>query len=275
MKLTERLEKLDRRIIFLIIFIAVAGPLIIPLGLKIEVSEPVQMFYDSIENLLPGSIVLVSADYDPASMPEVYPMNEALIHHLFSKNIKIIAIGLWPQGIPLNQSAMEQAAGEHGKEYGKDYINLGYKAGGIVVISALAENIPQTFPTDYSGRAAAEFEIMKNIKNLDNIDLIASLSAGDPGVKEWVMIAQGRYRKKVSGGVTAVSAPAFYPYLNAGQLKGLIGGMKGAAEYEKLVQRSGTASRGMDAQSIAHGMIIFFIVVANIFYLIGKRSRKQ
>jgi hypothetical protein len=274
MKFTERLEKLDRRIIFLIIFLAVVGPLLVPLGLKIEVSEPVQMFYDSIDSLLPGSIVLVSSDYDPASMPEVYPMNEALVHHLFSKDIKIIAIGLWPQGIPLNQSAMEQSALEHGKEYGKDFINLGYKAGGIVVISALAENIPQTFPTDYTGRPDEEFEIMRGVRNLDNIDLIVSLSAGDPGVKEWVMIAQGRYRKKVAGGVTAVSAPAFYPYLNAGQLRGLIGGMKGAAEYEKLVERSGTASRGMDAQSIAHGMIIFFIVIANVFYLIGKRRGK-
>ncbi len=274
MKLTERLERIDRRVIFLIIFLAVAGPLIMPIGLKIEVSEPVQIFYDAVNDLLPGSRVLVSADYDPASMPEVYPMNEALVHHLFSKDIQIIGLGLWPQGIPLNQAAMERAAQVHGKEYGKDFVNLGYKAGGIVVISALAENILQTFPADYAGRPIAELEIMKGVRNLDNIDLIVSLSAGDPGVREWIMIAQGRYRKRVSGGVTAVSAPAFYPYLNAGQLKGLIGGMKGAAEYEKLVERSGTASRGMDAQSIAHGVIIFFIVIANVFYLIGRRSRK-
>ena len=197
MKLTERLEKLDRRIIFLIVFLAVIVPLLVPLGLKIEVSEPVQIFYDAIDSLLPGSKVLISSDYDPASMPEVYPMNEALAHHLFSKNIRIVAMGLWPQGIPLNQAAMEQAATEHGKEYGKDFINLGYKAGGIVVISALAENIPQTFPTDYAGRPVAEFEIMKGVKNLDNIDLIISLSAGDPGVKEWVMIAGSLPQKSI------------------------------------------------------------------------------
>ena len=115
---------------------------------------------------------------------------------------------------------------------------------------------------------------MDGVRNFDNIDLIISLSAGDPGVREWIMIAQGRYGKKVAGGVTAVSAPAFYPYLNAGQLQGLIGGMKGAAEYETMLQTSGTASRGMDAQSIAHGLIIFFILFANFFYLIGKRRKK-
>jgi hypothetical protein len=71
-----------------------------------------------------------------------------------------------------------------------------------------------------------------------------------------------------------VSAPAFYPFLDAGQLKGLIGGMKGAAEYENLLEQIGTASAGMDAQSVAHGMIIFFIIFANFFYFLGKRRKR-
>ena len=200
-------------------------------------------------------------------------MNQALARHCFSKDLKLIGMGLWPQGIPLNQASMEQAAEEYGKEYGVDYVNLGYKAGGIVVISAVSENIPNTFPQDYTGRPIEEFEVMEGIRDFDNIDLIISLSAGDPGVRQWIMIAQGRYGKKVASGVTAVSAPAYYPYLNAGQLNGLIGGMKGAAEYETLIDKSGTASKGMDAQSVAHGLIVFFIVFANIFFFIGKRKK--
>lgn len=274
MNIIERFEKIDRRIIFLLVLLAVIIPLLFPIGFKIKVSEPVQKFYDAIEALPPGSMVLVSSEYDPSTMPEVYPMNQALARHCFAKDLKIIGMGLWPQGIPLNQASMEQAAEEYGKEYGVDYVNLGYKAGGIVVISSAAENIPKTFPLDYAGRRIGEFEIMTGVRNFDNIDLIISLSAGDPGVREWIMIAQGRYGKKVAGGVTAVSAPAFYPYLNAGQLQGLIGGMKGAAEYETILETSGTASRGMDAQSIAHGLIIFFILFANFFYLLGKRRKK-
>jgi hypothetical protein len=274
MKIVERLQKIDRRIIFLLILLAVIIPLLIPLGFKIKVSEPVQKFYDTVEELEPGSVVLLSCEYDPSTMPEVFPMNEALARHCFAKDLKIVGMGLWPQGIPLNQASMEQAAREYGKEYGLDYVNLGYKAGGIVVVSAAAENIPGTFPQDWTGRSIEEFKIMEGIKNFDNIDLIISLSAGDPGVREWVMIAQGRYGKKVAAGVTAVSAPAFYPYLHAGQLRGLIGGMKGAAEYEKLIEKSGTASAGMDAQSIAHAVIILFILLANIFFIVGKQEKK-
>ncbi len=274
MSIVERFETIDRRIIFFLIFLAVIVPLLFPIGLKIEVSEPVRMFYNTIEELEAGSFVLISAEYDPSTMPEVYPMNEALVKHCFAKDLKIVSIGLWPQGVSLNQTAMEQAAGQYGKEYGADFINLGYKAGGIVVISAMGEDIPTTFPQDYALRPIEQYGIMEGIENFDNIDLIVSLSAGDPGVREWVMIAQGRYRKDVIGGVTAVSAPAFYPFLDAGQLKGLIGGMKGAAEYETLLGQIGTASAGMDAQSVAHGMIIFFIIFANFFYFLGKRRKR-
>jgi hypothetical protein len=274
MNIIERLETIDRRIIFLLIILAVVIPLLSPIGLKIEVSDPVQRFYRAVEELEPGSVVLLSAEYDASTMPEVYPMNEALVRHCFSKDLKIVSIGLWPQGVSLNQEAMEQGAREYEKEYGVDYVNLGYKAGGIVVISALGEDIPTTFPQDYALRPIEQFAIMKGVENLDNIDLIVSLSAGDPGVREWVMIAHGRYGKNVCGGVTAVSAPAFYPFLNAGQLKGLMGGMKGAAEYETLLKQTGTASAGMDAQSIAHGLIIFFILFANFFYFMGKRRKR-
>jgi hypothetical protein len=274
MSIIERVENLDRRIIFLLTLSAVVIPLLLPIGFKIDISEPVQMFYDAVDALPPGSLVLVSCDYDPSTMPELYPMNEALARHCFKKHLKIVGMGLWPQGIPLNQASMEQAALEYHKVYGVDYINLGYKAGGIVVISAAAENIPRTFPLDYAGHPIEEFEIMKGIKNFDPFSLIVSLSAGDPGVIHWVMIAQGRYGKNVVGGVTAVSAPSFYPYLDAGQLNGLIGGMKGAAEYETLLHTGGTASRGMDAQSITHGLIICFIIFANVFYIIGKRRKK-
>ncbi len=274
MNIVKRLEALDRRIIFVLIFLAVVLPLLFPIGFKIKVSEPVQGFYDAVEELAPGSLVLVSSEYDPSTMPEVYPMNLALARHCFARDLRIIGMGLWPQGIPLNQACMEEAAEQYGKEYGVDYINLGYKVGGIVVISAAAENIPATFPQDYAGRPIEEFEIMEGIKNFDNIDLIVSLSAGDPGTRQWIMIAQGRYGKKVASGVTAVSAPSFYPYLNSGQLVGLIGGMKGAAEYETLIKQSGLGTQGMDAQSIAHGVVIFFIILANIFFIIGKRRRE-
>ena len=72
-------------------------------------------------------------------------------------------------------------------------------------------------------------------------------------------------------GCTAVSTPDYYPYLQAGQLRGLLGGMAGAAEYEKLRNEKGAATRGMGAQSLAHLFVAACIVLGN---LVPRAPRK-
>ena len=55
----------------------------------------------------------------------------------------------------------------------------------------------------------------------------------------------------------------------------VLAGMPGAAEYESLIGQKGSATSGMDAQSVAHLVIVLFIVLGNISYFIDrKRSRK-
>lgn len=275
MNLFDKLKSVDRRIIFALIALAVIIPILVPVGLKIHVSPPAQQLYDAIDELPSGSKVLMAFDYDPSTMPEIYPMTIALLKQCFAKDLKVIAMALWAQGASIAQRAFEEVAPEYGKEYGVDYVNLGFKAGGLVVISAMGRSIPAIFPTDFAGRPIGDFPIMDGVRNFDQMGIIVDLSAGDPGIRHWVMIAQARFHKKVGAGCTAVSAPAFYPYLQTGQLVGLLGGLKGAAEYETLVESPGSASRAMDPQAIAHGVIILFIVLGNITYFWERRRRRE
>lgn len=274
MAVFDKLKSIDRRIIFVLIALAVIIPLLVPVGLKIHVSPPARRLYDTIEELSPGSAVLMAFDYDPSTMPEIYPMTLSLLKQCFAKDLKVIAMALWAQGASIAQSAFEEVAPGFQKEYGVDYVNLGFKAGGLVVINAMGRSIPAIFPTDFAGRSVEEFPIMRGVRSFDQIGIIVDLSAGDPGIRHWVMIAQARFHKKVGAGCTAVSAPAFYPYLQTGQLVGLLGGLKGAAEYETLVGSPGPASRAMDPQAIAHGVIILFIVLGNITYFLERRRRR-
>ncbi len=266
MGLFDKLKSVDRRIIFILVGLGVIIPVLVPIGLKIQVSPPAQRLYDAIEELPSGSAVLMAFDYGPSTMPEIQPMTIALLRHCFTRDLKVIGMALWAEGASLAQRAFDEVAPEFGKEYGADYINLGFKAGGLVVINAMGRSIPAIFPADFAGNPIDGFPIMSGVRNFDQIGIIVDLSAGDPGIRAWVMIAQARFHKKVGAGCTAVSAPAFYPYLQTGQLVGLLGGLKGAAEYEALVGYRGPASRAMDPQAIAHGVIILFIVLGNITY---------
>jgi hypothetical protein len=271
----DKLLNIDRRIIFAILAVTVTVAILFPVGLAIQVSKPTKGLYREIESLPSGSYVFLSFDYDPASMAELDPMALAVIRHCFRKDLKIVSIGLWPQGVLLGEANLEKAAKEYRKEYGVDFVNLGYKTGGIVVISGVSTDLRSVFPEDYTGKDIDELPILDGIDNLGPFKLVVTFSAGDPGVGHWVMIAQARYGKKVGCGSTAVQAPAFYPYLQANQLVGLVGGMKGAAEYEQLVKLPGIAIAGMDAQSFAHAIIVIFIILGNAVFLLKKRSSSR
>jgi hypothetical protein len=53
----------------------------------------------------------------------------------------------------------------------------------------------------------------------------------------WANLINAQFGLPVAVGCTAVSAPKYYAYLEAGQMLGLIGGLKGASEYERMVGR--------------------------------------
>ena len=276
----SKVMKVDaRRVIFVLIALAVSLPILAnrlghPLRFPMTLSPEVESVYEAIEALSPGSTVLFSYDYDPATIPELRPMTIALLHHCFRKDLKVVAMALWPQGAQIAVGTFSEVAPLYDKVYGEDYFNLGYKSGGQVVINTLGRNIKDKFPVDLNGDPVDDFTIMQGIRKVQDFDFVFALSAGDPGIPAWVMYAQARYHITLAGGCTAVSAAQFYPYINTGQLVGLLGGLKGAAEYETLVDQTGKGIEGMDSQSFAHLLIVGLIVLANISYF-SKRGRDK
>jgi len=267
------LENLDRRVIFVVVLLAVLIPLFKPIGLPIEPSQAAIGFAKAIDAVPEGSTVYLAADYDPGSMPELQPMLETAIRQLCRRNVKIVAGSLWPACPPLVDGALRRiAAGEFGKKDGIDYVNLGFKEGREVVMVQLGDDIRRAYPTDAQGRALDTLPIMQNIRRLGDMPLMVNISAGYPGTKEWVQQVRNRYNVPMVSGCTAVSTPEYFSYYQSKQLSGLLGGLAGAAEFEKLSGQAGTASRGMDAQSLGHLAIILFILGGNIVFFLRKRE---
>ncbi|MFC1898154.1 hypothetical protein ACFLYJ_01135 [Candidatus Cloacimonadota bacterium] len=266
-------KQIDRRWIFLLIFVSVALPLIFVVGLPIETTENARLVHDLVQDTPSGSTVIISFDYDPGSKPELHPMAMAVVKNCFERDIKILVTALWPMGVQMAADIFAKLEAEFpNKEYGIDYVNMGYKAGGMVTIQAMGKSFRQVFPSDMNGTPIDELPILNGVENYNNISFVCSFSAGDPGIKQWVQIVHDTYGKPVTGGVTGVSAPGILPYVNEQkQLNGLLAGLKGAAEYEFLITTPGTATAGMDAQSLAHLLIIVFIAIGNVNYWRNKK----
>ncbi len=274
MSLARTLEKLDRRWIFLIVGLLVLLPLLWPLPLPIQVSPRVRAYIDAIDAIPDGSPALVSCDYDPAARPELVPMTITTLRQLFDKHCRVIVTVLWNGGPGIVDQTLRAVAAEKGMRYGVDYVDLGYKAGNEAVMVLMGQSIANTFPREINGADTRSLPVMQGIRNYSSFPLLISLSAGFPGTKEYVQQVQGRFHIKMIAGVTAVSAPDFYPYLQSGQLSGLLGGMAGAAEYERARGESGAATRGMVPQSLVHLFIALCIVAGNAVQWLKAREAR-
>ena len=271
-----KIGSVDRRWIFIVIAVVVIIPLLVPIGLPIRATDTSKSVYDAIEALPKGSNILLSIEYSPSTKPENHPMTISIMRHLFRNDQKAYITCLWPDGQFMAQDALKQVAeGEFNKTYGEDYVLLGYRPGGEAVVKGIVSNIRKLFSVDAKQTKVDDIPMMDGITNFKDFDFLFSASAGYPGTIEWVQYAADPTGVPMSSGVTSIQVNEVMPYVQSGQMVGVLAGMPGAAEYESLINQKGSATSGMDAQSVAHLVIVLFIVLGNIsFFIERKRSRK-
>jgi len=281
----EFLKNLDRRWIFLLMFLAVALPILFEIQFPEKATGLAQAVFDEIEGLNEGDPVLLAFDFDPASEGELGPMATAFVRHCCEKKLKMFFLALWPVGPQMIENAVEKVIKADFPQlvYGEDYVNLGFKSGNEGVIKVIVTDLRGLYTTDSRGTNIDQIPMCKGVENIQNMALIINVSAGYAGTKEWVQYAATPYPDKIRlvAGCTGVQAPLLYPYIPE-QLPGLLGAIKGAAEYEKLVvDKYGgdepdpkylEGKRRMGPQLIAHVLMIVLIVVGNMVYF-AERSR--
>tara|TARA_B100001245_G_scaffold193649_1_gene152222 strand:+ start:369 stop:1247 length:879 start_codon:yes stop_codon:yes gene_type:complete len=286
-KIFIALGSLDRRIIFLIVGLSVLIPLLKPewIDLPIRPTPESQIVFDEINKLNAGDKMLLSFEYSPSTKPEIHPMAIAILKHLYAKNIQVYGFALWPDGNFMSTEAFSEVSDDYDKKYGVDYVNLGYKPGGEAVIKGIASDIRTLYTVDLQGTSINDIPMMKDVINIEDFDFVFSLSAGYPGSKEWVQYACDPKNIPLSTGCTSIQVTDIMPYVENDQIRGILAGMPGAAEYESLVEaelqkmeiavKPGEASGMMAAQSIAHVVIVLFIIFGNISYFITRKKNRK
>lgn len=261
----------DRRWIFLAMGLVVFGFLKLPVHHTPQPSPESRGFFEAVEELPSGSIIFLSADYGPSTQAEILPAHVGIVYQALRRDVKVIAGATWVTGPPMIDRAFEDAnrrlatEGIH-KEYGVDFVNLGYKAGNDVAIANIGTSIIESYPKDYRGNPVETLPLMQGVENFEQIALMCDLSAGSPGVRQWLQQVQTRYNVRLVAGVTAVMAPDLYSFFQSKQLEGFLGGLVGAAEYEYLLGTPGPAMAGMTVQSLSHFLILGLIVLGNVLH---------
>lgn len=292
----DLIRNIDRRWIFLLMLLSVAVPILV-IGVTgksfPEVpSAMAQAVFDEIDRLPEGSKILLPFDFDPASEGELGPMATTFTYHCCKKKHKLYFMALWPVGPQMIDETIDRVikADFPDMRYGVDYLNLGFKPGNEGVIRVVVTDLKELYTTDDRGANINNIPMMEGIRSVRDMDLVINVSAGYPGNKEWVQYGSAAYPGDIVlvGGCTGVQAPQMYPYIPE-QLRGLLGAIKGAAEYERIVMdaypqkkinqdgeeitdpKYTDAQRRMGPQLVAHLLMILLIIVGNVIFFIERK----
>jgi hypothetical protein len=304
----QQLQSLDRRWIYLLLSIVLITALIVGKLEKPVVQLPARQLFDAVEASPAGAdddkIILVGTTFSFNTIGESGNQARAILRHLMLTKKRFAVMSVEPVGAEIGKIITTKLAEEYNYEYGKDWIFFGYQLGTLAFFKSFPQDIPGTVKIDgIQGNPITDFTafpIMRRVKTIKDVDMHIEITAS-ASVFDWLQIVQPvtKPRLKIGYACTGVMAAEAYPYLDSGQMVGMLPGLKGAADYEQLVEerekdfpevkadastslasipRIGlyrTARHLMFAQGSAHVLIILFIILGNIGYFLARRKPRS
>jgi hypothetical protein len=263
-----RLQNIDRRIIYSVVFIVLLYPMFNPIGLPLKISLVTQSAYDFIESLPAGTLVMFTTAIAPGVAAELEPQAIAFLKHSISKKFRLVlnpVAAESPRFVDRYRDMLLKA----GYVEGRDFLVLPFLAGGEILYGAMATDLKSA----YSMIAPGSSQLWDSLAGMQSFGLMVDCGGGESQL--WALAhIEAKHKTPTIPLITAVILAVRQPYFTSGQYKGIISGLNGAAEYEVLARVPGRGAAGMDAQSMGHLWVIFTILLGNVAYFMtkGKKS---
>jgi intracellular sulfur oxidation DsrE/DsrF family protein len=274
-----RVQNCDPRILYLLFALLLAVLQFKTISIPAPVPRAVQSLHDLIEKLPGDRIVVIDSSADVGWLAEAGPTLEVVVRHLFRRKIPFAICSniTHVQGQRIGADITDRIAREMNKEYGKDYCYwqaVDLLAGGGAVLQALARDIPGTVREDINGVPLSEVPMMRSVRDIRDVALVYRV-AYMWDVIPWIGFVQAVYGTPFAVGLASITSSTAYPYLDAGQLSGVVAGAAGAAAYERLLEVRGGGTKIAAIQSFATLYVILAIVLGNIAMFASRAARRR
>lgn len=277
----KAMATLDRRIIYLLVFVLVLGPVMYPMGMPIAVTDGTREWYSYLQDLDEDTMIWSAWQTGFAGYNELKPGIIATYREVIKSDAKMviafsqvaefavfeIVMGDTEKGV---RGVLTSVMEEYDYVYGEDYVVLGYVLVNEASTAALANNLHDVANVDYKGNSLDD-TFYADLENAGDFDIIIDFSTGMQTtalINHWVM----DYDVPMIEGAIGVNIPSFQPYLDTGHLKAMLQSTRGGAELEFLTGNPGTGLTSMDAFTLVHFMLILFIIMGNIGYFAWEKN---
>lgn len=175
----------------------------------------VESGFTAVDRLAPGATVQVLWAYDPATAGELDLLSAPLLRHLLDRGATLDVVSLLPNGPATARRLFAQVEAER-------------------LPDLTAIGVQHDFPVRFLPGGAAVLPLL----GAQRADLAVVVAAQAEDVQHWLEQVAPLNRTPVLAVVSAGADPPLRPYLDSGQLVGLVSGYDGAYHYTELLGES-------------------------------------
>jgi len=272
-------QNIDRRILYAIVALVVSVPLVVmPNYHPTKIFDEVKNAYNTIENVPKDKLVFISTIWSGSTQAENGEQTKVIVTHLFKTNRKFVIISWDTSGDKLTYDLVEALSKKYNKTYGEDWVHLGYRLPNLqTMLRGFGTNFNGTFKADRNGTLLKDIPLTKNVKGAKDFGCVVDITPSAT-LEAWIAYFCEPYKIPLVYCPSAVLAASAYPFLDSKQISGMLNGVIGASQYEVLIgeNKKPTNAGAMSLSlSLAHIMILIFIVFGNVAYLIEKRMKSN
>lgn len=240
------LQSLPKPILYLILVLATSVPLFMNILVPNDPVDPSIDFYGQLMKLPKGSRVLIASDWTNSTRGESMGEFEALMKILMRKEIKFAVYSTGDPQAPqvardTIRNIIPELKADGYKEYKpfEDYVILGYFPNSEGTTAAINNNIRAAFagkkdsPVGSEPKSVFESPVFDGVQQVSDFQFLVVVTASQTSTITVERIKKTPLMFMVSG-VMVPEAQVFYA---SGQIKGLVGGVKGVYDLETLLEK--------------------------------------
>ncbi len=284
------LDHIDRRIIYLFVLFSLTIPLVKGIKLDPAPFETANSFFETIATFdkSKGKIALIASDWGPNTKAENQAQMEVAIEHLMREKIPFALTSLSVFSKPFLEkipnkiaNRLNEEGGPYTWKYGVDWVNIGYRPNGSIMIQSLAKSkdLKKFWIADAKSTPLKNIKMLEDVRTIKDIGLLLEFTGSVGAFDAWVeYFSVDGYKPKFLHGCTSITIPEARTYMASGQLDGLHEGLAGSAYYEKLLSNSypdreiGQAWKMNTGLAFAQAIIICFILLGNTRIILNSIS---
>lgn len=204
--------------------------------------EAAQVF-NTIETLPADSTVLLVADYTPSLAGEMDAAAATVVEHLMNKGANIAIFSTVPLGPVMGENlittALRGLVDEQNPYVNRSKLfNLGFLPGGAAALQQFAASPSAALTRGLDSTNPWTQPALQKVQTLADFDQVILVTDDPDLARAWVEQTGSVLKDKPLAVIaSAQAAPLISPYVDAGQVRGMVAGMAGGAAYEQVTQR--------------------------------------